>query len=65
MPRILRLNNPDGDLIGSTESIEGIREMLEPLPPGRYHIDEISADPLWLAGAQNQPMMGKLPTDGR
>ena len=46
MPRILRLNNPDGNPIGSAESVEGVREMLEPLPPGRYHVDEIGSDPL-------------------
>ena len=46
MPRIPRINEPDGDPIGSTESAEGIREMLDGLPLGRYHVDEISADPL-------------------
>lgn len=46
MPRILRVNNPDGEPIGTTESAEGVRAILEPLPPRRYHIDEISRDPL-------------------
>ena len=46
MPRILRINDPDGDPIGSDESILGVGRLLESVPPGRYHIDEISADPL-------------------
>lgn len=46
MARILRVNNPDGDPIGTAESDEGVERLLEDLPPGRYHIDEISADPL-------------------
>lgn len=46
MPRILRVNNPDGEPIGTAHSVEGVWDTLEPLPPGRYHVDEISSDPL-------------------
>ena len=46
MSRILRVNNPDGDPIGSAESIPGLARLFADVPPGRYHIDEISHDPL-------------------
>jgi hypothetical protein len=46
MPRILRINDPEGDPIGSAESIPGLARLLEGVPPGRYHTDEIRADHL-------------------
>ncbi len=46
MPRILRVNDPDGEPIGSADSIPGLARLLEGVPLGSYHIDEISADPL-------------------
>ncbi len=47
MPRILRVNAPpDGEPISTTESMGGVREILDPFPPARYQADEISADPL-------------------
>jgi hypothetical protein len=46
MPRILRVNDADGDPIRTAESDEGVQRLLESLPPGHYHIDEISSDPL-------------------
>jgi hypothetical protein len=46
MSRILRVNNPDGDPIGTAKSINGLARLLESVPPGVYHIDEISAEPL-------------------
>ena len=45
MPRILRVNDPHGEPIGTAVSHEGIVRMLEGLPPGRYHINEIQAEP--------------------
>jgi hypothetical protein len=46
MPRILRVNDPNGDPIGTADSQEGIKGSIERLGPGRYHVDEISSDPL-------------------
>jgi len=46
MPRILRVNNADGDPVGTAESHEGVKRVVESLGSGRYHVDEISADPL-------------------
>jgi hypothetical protein len=46
MPRILRVNDPNGDPIGTADSQEGITCVIEGLGPGRYHVDEMSADPL-------------------
>ncbi len=40
MPRILRVNGTDVD------SLEGVKRVSEGLDPVRYHVDEISADPL-------------------
>ncbi len=46
MPSILRVNDPNGERIGSADSQEGVKRIIESLGPGRYHIDEISSDPL-------------------
>jgi hypothetical protein len=46
MSRILRVNNPDGEPIGTALSIHSVELFFEGVPPGRYHIDEISHDPL-------------------
>ena len=46
MPSIFSVNRPDGEPIGTAECADDIRAMLEPLPPGRYHVDEISSDQL-------------------
>jgi hypothetical protein len=46
MPRILRVNDPNGDPIGTADSPEGIKRVIEGLGPGWYHLDEISSDPL-------------------
>ncbi len=46
MSRILRVNNSDGEPIGTALSIHSLEWLLEGVPPGRYHIDEISNDPL-------------------
>ena len=46
MSRILRVNNPDGEPIGSAESIPGLARLVEDVSPGRYHIDELSHGPL-------------------
>ena len=59
MSRILRVNDPDGEPIGSAESIPGLARLLEDVPPGRYHIDEISHDPLAMVKPphiSNQPI---------
>ena len=46
MSRILRVNNSDGEPIGTPPSIPSLEWFFEDVPPGRYHIDEISHDPL-------------------
>jgi hypothetical protein len=46
MPRILRVNYPNGEPIGTADSQEGIKREIEGRGPGRYHLDEISSDPL-------------------
>jgi len=46
VPRILRIKGADGEPIGTAESGQGVQRILEGLPPGRYHVDEISRDPL-------------------
>jgi hypothetical protein len=46
MPRILRVNGADGDPVGTADSPDRLRSLLNGLDPGRYHVDEISADPL-------------------
>jgi len=46
MPTVHRVDGVDGDPIGTAESREGVKRDVEGLGPGRYHVDEISADPL-------------------
>jgi hypothetical protein len=46
MPRILRVNDPNGKPVGTAGSQHGIKRLIESLGPGRYHVDEISSDPL-------------------
>jgi len=46
MPRILRVNGADGEPIGTASSRERVQRIVEGLGPGRYHVDEISSDPL-------------------
>jgi hypothetical protein len=46
MPRTLRVNDPNGEPIGTADSEEGIKHEIEGLGPGGYHVDEISSDPL-------------------
>ena len=43
---MLRANDPQGDPVGATDAVEGLRRLVEGLGPGRYHVDEIAADPL-------------------
>lgn len=46
MSRILRVNDPDGNPIGTALSVHSLARLLEGVPPVRYHIDEISHNPL-------------------
>jgi hypothetical protein len=46
MPRILRVVDADGNLVGTGDSPEAIEGVLERLRQGRFHIDETSSDPL-------------------
>jgi hypothetical protein len=45
MSRILRVNDHHGEPIGTALSIHSLEWLFEDVPPGRYHIDEISHDP--------------------
>ena len=46
MSRILRVNDRHGEPIGTADSPDGVSSIVMGLDPGRYHVDEISADPL-------------------
>jgi hypothetical protein len=46
MSRVLQVNNPEGEPIGTALTIHSLELLFEDVPPGRYHIDEISHDPL-------------------
>jgi hypothetical protein len=46
MPRIRRVNGADDEPIETADSSEGVNRILEGLGLGRYHVDEISAEPL-------------------
>ena len=46
MLRILRVNNLDGEPIRMGLFFNSLAHLLEDVPPGHYHIDKISHDPL-------------------
>jgi hypothetical protein len=46
MPRILRVNDPNGEPIETADSQEGMKRVIDGLGPGRYHVHEISSDPI-------------------
>jgi hypothetical protein len=48
MPRLFRLVAPHGELVADGDSIECLKGILGELPPGRYHVDEMSTTPLSL-----------------
>jgi hypothetical protein len=43
---MLRVSDPQGDPVGAVAAVEGLRRLVERLGPGRYHVEEIAADPL-------------------
>jgi hypothetical protein len=71
MRTIDRIVHPDQDVtnVGSVEAIEGVVRAAE---PGRYHVDEISSDPLpsghtsrrwgtvWQVYARPRPVAGPM-----
>jgi hypothetical protein len=46
MSSLYRLDDPQGELVTDGDSIGHLKSALGDLPPGRYHVDEISATPL-------------------
>jgi hypothetical protein len=64
MPRILRVNDPNGDPIGTADSQESIKGSIERLGPGRYHVDEISSDPLPSGHTSRRCEFGIMRPDG-
>jgi hypothetical protein len=43
---MLRLNDLQGDPVGDAPDAEGLHRLVQGLGPGRYHVDQILADPL-------------------
>jgi hypothetical protein len=43
---MLRVNDPQRDPVGAASDVKGLRHLAESLGPGRYHVDQIAADPL-------------------
>lgn len=41
-----RIVDRDGEMLAAAESLDGVTEFVRNAPPGRYHVDEISANPL-------------------
>jgi hypothetical protein len=41
-----RIVDRDRELLADADSLDSVTEVLRNAPPGRYHIDEISATPL-------------------
>ena len=43
---VFRIVDRDGEILADADSLDGVTEIVRRAPPGRYHVDEISADPL-------------------
>jgi hypothetical protein len=43
---VYRVSNPDNDLVVDVDCIGAIEKFIRSAKPGRYHVDEISSDPL-------------------
>jgi hypothetical protein len=46
MPRIYRVSRSSQEPITDVDSVEAVDAVVRAGGPGRYHVDEISADPL-------------------
>jgi len=46
MPRILRVNPAGPGTIGTADSAEVLRRIVDGLSPGRYHVGQMGSDPL-------------------
>lgn len=43
---VFRVSRPNDDLVVDADSIAAIEGFIRSVKPGRYHVDEISSDPL-------------------
>ena len=43
---MFRIFDRDGEMLADADSLNGVTELLRHTPPGRYHVDEISAKAL-------------------
>ena len=43
---MLRISRPDSEQITNVQSVEQAEPAIQSTPPGRYHVNELSADPL-------------------
>ena len=43
---LFRIVDRDGEMVADADTLNGVTEVVCNAPPGRYHVDEISVDPL-------------------
>ena len=43
---VFRIVDRDGEIVADVDGLAGVNEIVRRAPTGRYHVDEISADPL-------------------
>ncbi len=43
---LFRIVDRDGEMLADSDSLDGVPQLPRNAPPGRYHVDEISAKPL-------------------
>ena len=43
---VFRIVGRDGEIVANVDGLAGVNEIVHRAPTGRYHVDEISADPL-------------------
>ena len=42
---VFRIVDRDGEIVADVDGLAGVNEIVRRAPTGRYHVDEISADP--------------------
>jgi len=65
MPSIYRISRAGQEPITEVDSAEAIEAVVRAGDPGRYHVDEISADPLPSGHMSRRWSVGIKRTDGR
>ena len=62
---VFRIVDRDGEIVADADGLAGVNEIVRRAPPGRYHVDEISVDPLPSGHTARRWGFAIRPEDGR